>query len=32
VAWVLGGRDDVTCRRLLDKVGVKGKTFITDDW
>ena len=32
VAWVLGGRDDATCRRLLDKVGVKGKTFVTDDW
>ena len=32
VAWVLGGRDDATCRRLLDKVGVAGKTFVTDDW
>ena len=32
VAWVLGGRDDATCRRLLDKVGVKGKVFVTDDW
>jgi len=32
VAWVLGGRDDATCRRLLDKVGVNGKTFVTDDW
>ena len=32
VAWVLGGRDDATCRRLLDKVGVKGKTFVADDW
>ena len=32
VAWVLGGRDDATCRKLLDKVGVKGKTFVTDDW
>ena len=29
---VLGGRDDATCRRLLDKVGVNGKTFVTDDW
>ena len=29
---VLGGRDDATCRKLLDKVGVKGKTFVTDDW
>ena len=32
VAWVLGGRDDATCRRLLDKVGLAGKTFVTDDW
>ncbi len=32
VAWVLGGRDDATCRRLLDKVGLSGKTFVTDDW
>ena len=32
VAWVLGGRDDATCRRLLDKAGVAGKTFVTDDW
>ena len=31
-AWVLGGRDDATCCRLLDKVGLKGKTFVTDDW
>ena len=32
VAWMLGGRDDATCRRLLDKVGMAGKTFVTDDW
>ncbi|WP_428483390.1 IS1 family transposase [Rhodopila sp.] len=32
MAWVLGGRDDATCRRLLDKVGLSGKTFVTDDW
>jgi len=32
VAWVLGGRDDATCRRLLDKVGLTGMTFVTDDW
>jgi len=32
VAWVLGGCDDATCRRLLDKVGVTGKVFVTDDW
>ncbi len=29
---MLGGRDDATCRRLLDKVGVSGKTFVTDAW
>lgn len=29
---VLGGRDDATCRKLLDKVGLAGKTFVTDDW
>ena len=32
VAWVLGWHDDATCRRFLAKVGVKGKTFVTDDW
>jgi insertion element IS1 protein InsB len=32
VAWVLGGRDDATCQQLLDKIGLEGKTFITDDW
>ncbi len=32
VAWVLGGRDDATSRRLLDKIGLVGKTFVTDDW
>ena len=32
VAWVLGGRDDATCRRLIDKVGLAGRTFVTDDW
>ena len=31
VAWVLGGRDDAALRRWLDKVGVSGKTFVTDD-
>jgi len=31
LAYVLGGRDDATCRKLLDKVGVVGKTFIADD-
>jgi insertion element IS1 protein InsB len=32
LAWELGGRDDATCRRLLDKVGIKGDVFLTDDW
>ena len=32
IAWVLGGRDDATCQKLLDKIGVEGKTFVTDDW
>jgi insertion element IS1 protein InsB len=32
VAWVLGGRDDATCQKLLAKVGIEGKTFLTDDW
>jgi insertion element IS1 protein InsB len=29
---MLGGRDDATCQKLLDKVGIEGKTFLTDDW
>ena len=32
IAWVLGRRDDATCQKLLDKIGLKGKTFVTDDW
>lgn len=32
LAWELGGRDDQTCRRLLDKVGFEDHVFITDDW
>ena len=32
LAWELGGRDDATCRRLLDKVGIEGHIFLTDDW
>jgi insertion element IS1 protein InsB len=32
LAWELGGRDDATCRRLLDKVGIEGHVFLTDDW
>jgi insertion element IS1 protein InsB len=29
---VLGRRNAATCQRLLDKIGVKGRTFLTDDW
>ena len=29
---MLGGRDDKTCQRLIDKVGLEGKAFIADDW
>src|SRR3954453_21249064 len=32
LAWELGGRDDATCERLLDKIGLGGKIFLTDDW
>jgi insertion element IS1 protein InsB len=32
LAWELGGRDDATCRRLLDKVGIDGHVFVTDAW
>ena len=32
LAWELGGRDDATCQRLLDKVGIEGKVFLTDGW
>jgi insertion element IS1 protein InsB len=32
VAWVLGGRDDASCQRLLDKIGLQGKIFISDNW
>jgi insertion element IS1 protein InsB len=28
----LGGRDDATCQKLLDKIGVEGQIFVTDDW
>jgi insertion element IS1 protein InsB len=32
LAWEPGGRDDATCRRLLDRVGLEGHVFVTDDW
>jgi insertion element IS1 protein InsB len=33
VAWVLGGRDTATFRRLYDKVKhLSGRLFYTDDW
>src|SRR3954454_25141310 len=31
-AWELGGRVDATCRRLLDRIGIEGHLFLTDDW
>ncbi|MGB6663613.1 MAG: IS1 family transposase, partial [Methylocella sp.] len=30
--WVLGRRDDATCQKHLDKIGMEGRTFITGDW
>jgi insertion element IS1 protein InsB len=32
LAWVCGKRDDETCQKLLDKIGVEGRIFATDDW
>ncbi len=32
LARELGRRDAETARKLLDKVGIEGKTFVTDDW
>jgi insertion element IS1 protein InsB len=32
LAWELGGRDDATRRRLLDRVGIAGHVFLTDEW
>ena len=29
---MLGGRDDATAQRLLEKVGMTGRTFLADDW
>ena len=29
---VLGGRDDATLRKLINKVGLAGRTFVTDYW
>jgi insertion element IS1 protein InsB len=31
LAWELGGRDDATCKRLLERVGTEGHVFLTDD-
>ena len=32
LAWELGRRDDATCRRLLDRVGIEGHVFLTNNW
>lgn len=32
VGWELGGPDDGTLKRLLNKLGTKNHTFITDDF
>ena len=32
MAWVTGGRDDATCKRLLDKINTTGKILIADHW
>src|SRR5271154_3648458 len=32
IAWVLGRRDDATCKHLLNKIGVEGKILVIDDW
>ncbi len=29
---MLGGRDDATLQRLLDKIALASKIFLTDDW
>lgn len=28
----MGSRGDACCKRLLDKVGIQGHEFLTDDW
>jgi len=32
VAHHVGKRDDRSCKKFLDKVGIAGKTFLADDW
>ncbi len=32
VEWELGGRDDGTLKRLLEKIGIKDHIFMTDDF
>ena len=32
VAWQLGGRDAGTLKKLLDRIGVEGKEFVTDNY
>jgi insertion element IS1 protein InsB len=28
----LGDRSEKTCKQIIDKIGLEGKTFLTDDW
>ena len=28
----MGDRSEKTCRQLIDKIGLEGKSFLTDDW
>jgi insertion element IS1 protein InsB len=32
LAWELGGRDDATRRRLVERTGIDGNVFVTDEW
>ncbi|MEM6602508.1 MAG: IS1 family transposase [Pseudomonadota bacterium] len=32
LGWVLGDRSKETCRKLIDKIGLKGRVFATDDY
>ncbi|WP_414437814.1 IS1 family transposase [Candidatus Bealeia paramacronuclearis] len=32
ISWTLGRRDDRTAKSLIDEIGTRDLTFITDDW